>query len=156
MANEVKIEGYENAVKILSQYPDQFQKIVKKSMRTAVQPTLKTIKAGTPHSTFKRIVKMAFIKAEIPTLLFGSMGKKGDRGNKRSDFMKAYWSEFGTIQNRDKTHKFHRPMTSTRKGGIIPRLYFAKAIEGQEKIIYTNFVKAIEAEATKLYNDGKS
>lgn len=150
----IRIEGVDEAIQTLKEYPTKINSVIKTSMRKAIAPVIKDIKAGTPHSSFRKLVKSKFIRDTAITIKFGFFGNKSGGG--RTDvpaWFKAYWSNYGTLGGRFKPHTFDYPIKARSKnvrGGIRPKLFLEQAVQGKEQQIYNDFTKNLIEGADKL------
>lgn len=155
MSSSARIEGVEDAIRVLEEYPNKINSAVKRAMRNSIKPLLIEIKNST-HKRHRRLVKSKFLKAKEPTMMFGLFGEKAlPNGRAIPDWFKAYWKNYGTLARRDSGHKFvfkRKNITEKWKGGIAPSRAFDKVIEGKESVIEARFVSEIIKEAEKLEN----
>ncbi len=156
MSEEIKIEGVDEALKVLNDYPSKINSVVRRSLRVAVKPVITSLKSQAPNSSFKKLVKYQFAKADIPTIKFGFFSKevRNDDSKKGLEWFKVYWNNYGTMWSRWKGHTFKTSVKAKNKDriGVRFKLFFEKATSGKETIVYSEFQKAITTEANKLKN----
>lgn len=111
----VTIEGINDAMRAFEKAPEKMDKIIVTAMRSACKPVAKDIRSKTP-SRFKKLVKSK-VKAnnnqevEAWIGLFNGKQKNGRQGKtKVDDWFKAYWQNYGTLENRDPIHHFQSPV----------------------------------------------
>lgn len=146
-----KIEGVDNFRRITKGIEkevtsDQFARLV---FRKAAAPMLVKIKAGSPVQTGKTKRSPSIRNWKGPRVIVG-FSTKGmtRRGKEMPDYMKAYWSAYGTLSNRDNTHRFLSPRKAKSRmwrGGIRARGFYEKAIASS--------VDQSNAIIEKLYED---
>lgn len=146
----VEIEGTDQALTILRNFPIKANKVVFDSMREAAKEGAKFLKPKMPNKTFRKAVKYKIKEGKEYT--FANVGilrpkKEGDYGTRNgkkipSPWLRAYWKNFGTLANRDPSHKFayaRKPKSANRNGGIKPAHFFEPAIEGIDQIMMKRF-----------------
>lgn len=111
----VKIEGIDEAMRAFQNAPDKMDKIILTAIRNACKPVAKDIKSKTP-TRFRKLVKSK-VKAnynhEVEAWIgfFNGKQKNGKQGKtKVDDWFKAYWQNYGTLENRDPHHRFQFPL----------------------------------------------
>lgn len=146
-----EIQGLDEALEELKFYPEKINSVTKKALKTAVQPVLKDIKSLAPSRSFARLVKYKLVKGGIKIGYFGSK-TEGARGDEPPTWFKIYWNNYGTMDNRWKGHTFQQPVKkkSQGKSGVRFKLFFERATDKKENVVYNNFVKAVESEIEKL------
>ncbi len=157
--NKINIEGIDGALKTLEDYPKKINTVTKAAMRKAIAPIVKDIKSNTSHAKFRKLVKYKFTRDKEITIKFGLFGNKtGGERTEASPWFKAYWSNYGTLTLRSSQHLFDNPikkMSKNVKGGIKPRLFLEKSIEGKDQQIFNNFTKYLQEGADKLEENQK-
>lgn len=154
----VKLEGVDDALKTLKEYPNKINSVVKKSLKVAVTHTIQSMKSFA-HPKFRKIVKYKLMSGRSPAIKFGFFGTKGETpaGGKVPVWFKAYWKNYGTLDSRFPGHAFERKRKQATKkwrGGIMPVLFFERSVVGKEQEIYSRFENALIGEVKKL-EDGK-
>lgn len=111
MATVMTIEGLADYLRTLDEAPQTLIKCVRKAMRKAGSELARDIKSGTPQS-FRPLVKCKVVKARISRNLSSAVGLYKDKttGREIPEWFKAYWENYGTLQRRDPSHRFDRPI----------------------------------------------
>ena len=111
MAIVMTIEGLADYLRTLDDAPQTLVKCVRKAMRKAGSELARDIKSGTPQS-FRPLVKCKVVKARISRNLSSAVGLYKDKttGREIPEWFKAYWKNYGTLQRRDPSHRFDRPI----------------------------------------------
>ena len=138
MSIKSTIEGIDELDSFLKDHPKELDKtvigcltkgsaIIKKEIISLMPDALKKLK---PIVTSKNLTK-----SSNPNVLIGVFGRKmfyiNKRGVRWDAFNLAYWSNFGTMANRDKSHVFQtsrRKVSKNFKGGIRPTNFFDRAV----------------------------
>lgn len=154
---DVKFEGVDEAMEVLKAYPINAHKVVDKAIRKAGRDAVKEVKKAVPHSQWKKIAKgrLKSNKEGDSAYFFGLFKDKLQDSKKMPDWNKAYWLNYGTLANRDRTHRFayaRRPESAHWKGGIKPRRYIDLPLEiGLEKMRF-RFVKELDKATNEILN----
>lgn len=117
-------------------------KATQRCMRAGARAVSKRLRAASPQA-FRSIIGATLKRTRegVYSMYIGFNNKEGlPKGDKIPTWFKAYWSNYGTLANRDPDHKFTRPVRKKRqsvRGGIQPRNFFETGIEGWD-VIYTN------------------
>lgn len=161
----MKIEGMDDVVRFLDNLPANLESVAKKAMRKANKETSKRIRAATP-ARFQKLVSGKVVRARSTKDLTATIGlwnkhEVNGHQNRRgeiTDWFKAYWKNYGTLENRDPNHEFDYPVKPARtaaaarrknRTGQRPERFFEAGIAGWESI----WVKAFEAEMVKLQDE---
>lgn len=135
--------GAESIQEIFNKLPAKYsKKPVQAAFRKAARPFVKSLKAAAPGSA-----KAVGIKAgKGPYIQVGFSGAKD-----KFAFFKAYWKNYGTLANRDQSHKFKKARkahTASYRGGIVPARFVEKSWEATkdqvEKTVQTELVTQTE------------
>jgi len=154
MSVGIKIEGIERMERDLQQFPINADKVVAKAMRKGGNAAAKVIRQKAP-SWFRPVVgSKVYTKGHGATCMVGLfLGKEKKNIESDDDYIpiwwKAYWSNYGTLENRDPGHQFSRRRknkTKDWKGGIKPQHWFEKIQHSGDDI----FVIMMEKEYDKL------
>ena len=107
----IKIEGMSDLLRTFEGAPKEVLKSVAKAMRKAGAETARNMRANVPRS-FKRLVKSKVTTSRLTGNLAGGIGlyKGKTEGNEIPEWFKAYWKNYGTLQRRDPSHIFDRPV----------------------------------------------
>ena len=154
MAVKVQIDASEVEA-LMRRYPDKMLKLTKKSMRSAASESAKIIRrAGNPR--FASLVGYKVASGKLSGDLSAAVGYFRSRQKEKSDvddWFKAYWSEYGTLENRYAGHRFQRRRAARSRhfrGGIMPRLQYegckSDAVDAYQIRLEKEMVKNFEKE----------
>lgn len=157
MAVKVQIDASEVEA-LMRRYPDKMLKLTKKSMRSAASESAKIIRrAG--NQRFASLVGYKVASGKLSGDLSAAVGYFRSRQKEKSDvddWFKAYWSEYGTLENRYAGHRFQRRRAARSRhfrGGIMPRLQYegckSDAIDAYQTRLEKEMVKNFEKEFKK-------
>ena len=157
MAAKVQIDSSEVEA-LMRRYPEKMLKLTKKSMRSAASESAKIIrKAGNPR--FASLVGYKVASGKLSGDLSAAVGYFRSRQKEKSDvddWFKAYWSEYGTLENRYAGHRFQRRRAARSRhfrGGIMPRLLYegckSDAVEAYQRRLEKEMVKNFDKEFKK-------
>ena len=157
MAVKVQIDASEVEA-LMRRYPDKMLKLTKKSMRSAASESAKIIRrAGNPR--FDSLVGYKVASGKLSGDLSAAVGYFRSRQKEKSDvddWFKAYWSEYGTLENRYAGHRFQRRRAARSRhfrGGIMPRLQYegckSDAVDAYQIRLEKEMVKNFEKEFKK-------
>ena len=157
MAVKVQIDASEVEA-LMRRYPDKMLKLTKKSMRSAASESAKIIRrAG--NQRFASLVGYKVASGKLSGDLSAAVGYFRSRQKEKSDvddWFKAYWSEYGTLENRYAGHRFQRRRAARSRhfrGGIMPRLQYegckSDALDAYQTRLEKEMVKNFEKEFKK-------
>ena len=157
MAVKVQIDA-SDVEALMKRYPDKMLKLTKKSMRSAASESAKIIRrAGNPR--FASLVGYKVASGKLSGDLSAAVGYFRSRQKEKSDvddWFKAYWSEYGTLENRYAGHRFQRRRAARSRhfrGGIMPRLQYegckSDAVDAYQTRLEKEMVKNFEKEFKK-------
>ena len=157
MAVKVQIDASEVEA-LMRRYPEKMLKLTKKSMRSAASESAKIIRrAGNPR--FASLVGYKVASGKLSGDLSAAVGYFRSRQKEKSDvddWFKAYWSEYGTLENRYAGHRFQRRRAARSRhfrGGIMPRLLYegckSDAVEAYQRRLEKEMVKNFDKEFRK-------
>ena len=157
MAVKVQIDSSEVEA-LMRRYPEKMLKLTKKSMRSAASESAKIIRrAG--NQRFASLVGYKVASGKLSGDLSAAVGYFRSRQKEKSDvddWFKAYWSEYGTLENRYAGHRFQRRRAARSRhfrGGIMPRLLYegckSDAVEAYQIRLEKEMVKNFEKEFKK-------
>ena len=157
MAVKVQIDASEVEA-LMRRYPEKMLNLTKKSMRSAASESAKIIKrAGNPR--FASLVGYKVASGKLSGDLSAAVGYFRSRQKEKSDvddWFKAYWSEYGTLENRYAGHRFQRRRAARSRhfrGGIMPRLQYegckSDAVDAYQIRLEKEMVKNFEKEFKK-------
>ncbi len=154
MAKAIRIEGLEDVLRMFDGAPKELQKSGRKAMASAGRKVASGLKRKMP-SRWRKLVKSK-AKMSRGGNLWADMGlyngheAQGHQpnGKKVSDWFKAYWSDYGTLERRDPGHKFDNPVKPKNSAngrkrrndrGQFPTGFFETAAEGWESVFLQEF-----------------
>ena len=154
MAVKVQIDASEVEA-LIRRYPEKMLKLTKKSMRSAASESAKIIRrAGNPR--FASLVGYKVASGKLSGDLSAAVGYFRSRQKEKSDvddWFKAYWSEYGTLENRYAGHRFQRRRAARSRhfrGGIMPRLLYegckSDAVDAYQRRLEKEMVKNFDKE----------
>lgn len=157
MAVKVQIDASEVEA-LMRSYPEKMLNLTKKSMRSAASESAKIIRrAGNPR--FASLVGYKVASGKLSGDLSAAVGYFRSRQKEKSDvddWFKAYWSEYGTLENRYAGHRFQRRRAARSRhfrGGIMPRLQYegckSDAVDAYQTRLEKEMVKNFEKEFKK-------
>ena len=157
MAVKVQIDASEVEA-LMKRYPDKMLNLTKKSMRSAASESAKIIRrAGNPR--FASLVGYKVASGKLSGDLSAAVGYFRSRQKEKSDvddWFKAYWSEYGTLENRYAGHRFQRRRAARSRhfrGGIMPRLLYegckSDAVDAYQRRLEKEMVKEFDKEFRK-------
>ena len=157
MAVKVQIDASEVEA-LMRRYPEKMLNLTKKSMRSAASESAKIIRrAGNPR--FASLVGYKVASGKLSGDLSAAVGYFRSRQKEKSDvddWFKAYWSEYGTLENRYAGHRFQRRRAARSRhfrGGIMPRLQYegckSDAIDAYQTRLEKEMAKNFEKEFKK-------
>ena len=157
MAVKVQIDASEVEA-LMRRYPEKMLNLTKKSMRSAASESAKIIRrAGNPR--FASLVGYKVASGKLSGDLSAAVGYFRSRQKEKSDvddWFKAYWSEYGTLENRYAGHKFQRRRAARSRhfrGGIMPRLLYegckSDAVDVYQRRLEKEMVKNFDKEFRK-------
>ena len=157
MAVKVQIDASE-VESLMRRYPEKMLNLTKKSMRSAASESAKIIRrAGNPR--FASLVGYKVASGKLSGDLSAAVGYFRSRQKEKSDvddWFKAYWSEYGTLENRYAGHRFQRRRAARSRhfrGGIMPRLQYegckSDAVDAYQRRLEKEMVKNFEKEFKK-------
>ena len=152
MAVKVQIDASEVEA-LMRRYPEKMLKLTMKSMRSAASESAKIIRrAGNPR--FASLVGYKVASGKLSGDLSAAVGYFRSRQKEKSDvddWFKAYWSEYGTLENRYAGHRFQRRRAARSRhfrGGIMPRLLY----EGCKSDAVDAYQRRLEKETVKNFD----
>lgn len=165
MSEGITISGFEDCLKLFENAPENVVKAARKAMSTAAQKAARNVRRRIPKR-FSPLVKARVTNKGTINGAFGLFnghqvnGHQSRIGSPIDDWFKAYWQNYGTLEGRDPTHRFERPVkhagtaaASRRRGGrgIQHRNWFEYAIEGWRSTFVADFHEAFKAQEKQLY-----
>lgn len=163
MSTSIKVEGVSRVLRSLDQAPSNLMKIAKNALKAGAKATASQIKSGVPDR-WSGLTKTKVGKT-FRGELYASAGlrSKGHRTEQNKtevdDWFKAYWANYGTLENRDPNHRFANPvrrMTSAvaqrrrNRRGQKAQNFFERAVSGWDSTFMEAFEKSIEKQKDKI------
>jgi len=152
MAFEVEFDGTENIDQILQKLPAKYaKKPVISTFRKGARIFTKTLRRNTPRDSgeTKKAIGVKAGKGKNNASI-----KVGFRGGKYLPaYMKAYWHNYGTLENRDPSHKFQkgrRSVSSHWSGGIQPKHFVEESWESTQDKVQDKIEQELENETVKF------
>ena len=157
MAVKVQIDA-SDVEALMRRYPDKMLKLTKKSMRSAASESAKIIRRAS-NPRFASLVGYKVASGKLSGDLSAAVGYFRSRQKEKSDvddWFKAYWSEYGTLENRYAGHRFQRRRAARSRhfrGGIMPRLQYegckSDAVDAYQRRLEKEMVKNFDKEFKK-------
>lgn len=157
MAVKVQIDA-SDVEALMRRYPDKMLKLTKKSMRSAASESAKIIRRAS-NPRFASLVGYKVASGKLSGDLSAAVGYFRSRQKEKSDvddWFKAYWSEYGTLENRYAGHRFQRRRAARSRhfrGGIMPRLLYegckSDAVDAYQRRLEKEMVKNFDKEFKK-------
>lgn len=152
---EVKIEGVDNALKVLEAYPINAHKVIDKAIRKAGTQAVKEVRSAVPHKDWRKMAKgrLKSYKEGGSYFKFGLYGDKSSADGKITNWFKAYWKNHGTLARRDPNHHFdykRKRVSANWKGGIRPSNFFEPSAERALKIFADKFEQELNKRANEI------
>ena len=161
---KVEFEGLDEALKVLEAYPINAHKIVDKALRKGCTEAVREIRNNLPHKSWSKTTRarLKSYKDGVTFVKFGLFGKT-PKGKKLFEFNKAYWYRYGTLSNRDPSHRFkykRKPKTwkypqggtANFKGGIKPRNFYDGPADVAMNKLVDRFQADMKKQTDEIYN----
>lgn len=163
MNTRVKVEGVPQLMRAFDQAPANLMKIARTAMRAGAKATATQIRTGVPGQ-WSGLTK-AKVGKTYRGELYASAGlrSKGHRteqsGKEVDDWFKAYWANYGTLENRDPNHRFANPVRRSTTAVALRRRnrrgqkaqnFFENAIRGWDDTFMRAFTESIEKQKDKI------
>lgn len=150
----VRVEGVEQLTAALNKLQHgEADKAVKAAMTDAAKQAVKDLKVAMPKKMFKQLAKYKFKQGrKLKFMTIGLSDKKktllqlgypNTKGNNKRVWSIAYWLNYGTLNRRDKYHKFTQPIKQqsiNSRRGVRPQNFYDSA----ESAVEQTYVKAFE------------
>ena len=160
----VDVTGLETLEELFDKFPAKYSKAVIISIfRKAGGEYNKVLKSNLPPrlKQVSKIIKTKPGRGRIESLSAGPFAKLGtfeNRYGKKWDlYQLLYWSNYGTLENRDSSHYFkekRRRVSADWKGGIIPIRFAEKSYEqtkGKMEQIINNDMQDVAVKHLEKY-----
>lgn len=149
-----ELQGVTDVDKALRDIAMRTDKLNSRALRSGANAVNRSIRRAAPRA-FRGIIKASVKRTSVDTYAarMGFVNKDGlpQKGKEPPTWSKAYWLNYGTLANRDPSHHFGASVrnlrgraASARRGGIKPRNFFDKAIQGWENTLikaYQNYMQ---------------
>jgi len=164
MADRIKIDGLDDALRCFDEAPKNMLKLSKKASQAGARAVTRYIKRGEGMGRWTKLVTAKVKKTRDGRIssTIGLYNKAGlPSGSEIPDWFKAYWLNYGTLEGRDSSHSFqfkvkHRTTQAAknRRGvsGIKHRNFFEASIEGWDDIFVEAFENYLEEQQNELYD----
>lgn len=157
----IKIEGVEDCLRMFDKAPENVLKISKKAMREASKATAKHMRQGIPKR-WRRMVKYKImdnngkVSARIGLYNGHQVGGHQPASGKTFDWFKAYWANYGTLENRDPSHDFQYKIKKNAKRrnnkGQPAQRFFEAAAQQWDAVFVKEFETQVVKHENELYN----
>lgn len=155
MEVDYEIVGYENMKTIFEEYPEKFGKnVLRSAFKKGAKPFIAALKKSTPVKTGETLKAIKALNTRGAGIKVGFTGKKEYMWG----YMKAYWSNYGTLANRDRSHTFkqrRKSKTANRQGGVIPKRFVEESWETNRDQMEKNTIVEIMNVSQKFLNKHK-
>jgi len=167
MSRGITISGLDDCLRCLDEAPQNLMKMSRQALKDASRVSSRTVRSRIPKR-WNRLVRYKVVKTSNGKLnaVFGLFnghqvqGHQDPNGAQIADWFKAYWINYGTLQNRDPSHHFQNPVRHHKTAaarrrrntdGIRPRNFFEAAIAGWEGPFVETFRNSLKKQEAKLY-----
>ena len=143
-------------------------KVVRQSMTDAAKAAVKSFKGHVPKKMFTSLVKYRFKQGKAVKFMnvgffergktLPDMGYPNTRGNNKTAYMIAYWLNYGTLNRRDRSHRFREPIkrkSVKSRRGVHPQKFFEKMQPAADQAYKEIFVKALQTRAKTFFENAK-
>jgi len=161
----IEFSGVEELQQIFEKLPEKYaKKPVTATFRKGGNIYNKTLRQNLPPrmSQLKKLIKSKAGKGKSASLISGAWANMGtvtkSNGKEFDAFYILYWSNYGTLSNRQPGHKFdraRRAVSSSWGGGVRPQLFAEKAWEQSKDQVETVINDELENETLKFLNKYK-
>lgn len=149
---DIEFDGTENLTQIFEKLPVQYaRKPVISAFRKAGRPLVNEIRRLAPGS-FKKLIGVDAGR-RVAAAYVGYKKQRGGEGHFQRT--KAYWREYGTLQNRMQGYPFAKGVRGERKswrGGIKPRNTVSQAWSNKANEVQTILDKELETKTLQFLN----
>lgn len=150
------IEGLDKCLRDLDKAPAEVVEATKKSLQSASRATVRVMRTRVP-SRWAALLKYKVSKLQDGSLnaCYGLFNNHQATGSNPDawDWFKAYWNNYGTLEGRDPSHRFERPVKPAKQAaarnrrnrkGIHHQNFFEDAARGSEQTFMTAFEAALD------------
>ena len=154
-AVEYHIDGTQSIETILQGLPLKYaKKPVVATFRKAARPFTKVLRSNTPTQTGETRKSIKVIAQRGIGVAVGFSGKS----QYMPGYFKAYWSNYGTLDNRNTAHSFVKPRkgkSASWSGGVRATGFVEDSWEQTKNTVETTIVKELQNETLKFLNKYK-
>lgn len=145
----IEIQGLEQTLRWMDKMPQNCLNLTTKSMKRAVSATAKQIRNRTPRRWRKlvkpraKLQRSGTVLARTGWIDTGQQSSSHGKSNPPTDWFKAYWLNYGTLEGRDSNHEFKYPVKKAttaaasrrknKRGNVYQHFYERSIIGWQEK-----------------------
>lgn len=153
MSELVRIEGMSEVLRMFDAAPEELQKAARRAMRSGASASQRMMRSRIPSRWRKlmrnRVSKRGDLVADIGLYNRGQSSGSGEA----PDWFKAYWANYGTLQGRDPSHTFDRPVRPSGSAagrrrrndrGQRHQNFFESAAEGWHRTFYDTFLQSMK------------
>lgn len=166
MSEQVRVEGVEQFVKAVDriQYGEA-DKVVRLAMTDAAKAAVKQVRALMPKKMFSQLAKYKFKQGTrlkfMNVGLFDKhktlpqLGYPNTPGNNKGVWHVAYWLNYGTLNRRDRTHRFREAIkrkSVNSKRGVRPQKFYDSAEERITSAYSKAFNEALDMRVKNFFN----
>ena len=155
MAAEFEIIGADSLVTIFEQLPEKYgKKPIQAAFRKGAKPFIAALKKSTPVKSGDTLKSIKVLTGKGASINVGFSGKK----QYMPGYMKAYWSNYGTMANRDRSHSFkqrRKAKTANRQGGIVAKRFVEDSWENTRGEVQKIINDELMNETQKFLNKHK-
>jgi len=149
---ELEFTGAESLEDIFEKLPAKYaKKPMVSTFRKGARIFTRTLRKNTPKDTGETRKGIGVKAGRGSRNLSISVGFRG--GKHMSAYMKAYWQNYGTLNNRAASHSFQRgrrTVSSNWKGGIRPKFFVERSWESTQDQVQQTIENELEAETVKF------
>lgn len=162
----IQITGLKEAVGSANRAPGEMKRAVRQSMSSAASKTARTIKSRTP-SRWRSLVATRVATSRRTGNTWARLGYAAAPGfrsasrssDRRFDWYKSYWNNYGTLARRDQAHRFservkpgHWASAKRRRNnaGVFPKHFWEAATLGWEQMFRRTFETSLGKQTKKL------
>ena len=159
------ITGLDDCLKFFDNLPENVVKATRNAMRDGGRAVARQIRQRVPKR-WTRLVKSKVTNKGKLYVTIGMFNGHQVQGNQPEgkdpvyDWFKMYWQNYGTLEGRDPSHEFDRPikpstyasaMRRRGKKGIKHRNFLEEAIKGWEETFMAAYNESFERQEKTLY-----
>jgi hypothetical protein len=163
---EMAVTGLKAVLAAFDKAPKEMRKVCRKALASASRVTARDIRKKIP-ARWRRLVKSKTKESKGHRMyanagLYFSAAAVGGHQPKSytgpadgiSDWFKAYWLNYGTLNGRDPSHRFERKVKAggkrKKRNGVKASRFFDTAVRGWEGDFAGNFKSCLEQQGYSL------